>query len=83
MLDVFLPVDRRRWIAVLLKMDEHLELISTREARNDSLPMLIGSSHEVIGDADIKRAARNIRDDINEILSHDGSHHGLPGQARQ
>jgi hypothetical protein len=51
----------------LLKVHESVNSILLREAPNERLPMLINSSHQIVRNTDVKRAANPACQDIDPI----------------
>ena len=60
-------------------MDELFEPLSLGKARRRSLAMFKDSPNKIVRDADIKRAARVVREDVNEIVRHRGESSWIAG----
>jgi hypothetical protein len=83
MFDVLLALDRQRRVIVFFEMNELLEAVCFGEACNGTCAVLLRTPHQIVRYSDVQCAAWLIREDIDVILCHRESHHGLPGQARQ
>jgi len=64
MLDVLFALDRQRNRFVLLVVDEHLHIVTLREAFNESLSMFECAPNEIVGDANVQRSTRFSSEDI-------------------
>src|SRR5215471_17736400 len=59
-LDVLFPLDCSGGRVVALIVDQHLNSIAFGEAWYEAFPVLKGPTHQIIGDADVQRAAPTI-----------------------
>src|SRR5262249_26750693 len=64
-LDVLFPLDCSGGRVVALIVNQHLNSIAFGEAWYEAFPVLKGPTHEIIGDADVQRAAPTIGKDID------------------
>src|SRR5215831_7237038 len=60
MLDVLFPLDCSGGRVVALVVNQHLNSIAFGEAWYEASPVLKGPTHQIIGDADVQRAAPTI-----------------------
>src|SRR5215471_2115513 len=64
-LDVLFPLDCSGGRVVALIVDQHLNSIAFGEAWYEAFPVLKGPTHQIIGDADVQRAAPTIGEDVD------------------
>ena len=83
MLDILFALDRQFGGGVLLVVDELLDTVLFGEAFDQPFAMFGHTPDKIVRDADIKRPARPVCEDVDPEASHAGRQHGLPGQARQ
>src|SRR5262245_7601076 len=64
-LDVIFPLDCSGGRVVALIVNQHLDSIAFGEAWYEAFPVLKGPTPEIIGDADVQRAAATIGEDVD------------------
>src|SRR5262245_204187 len=64
-LDVLFPLDCSGGRVVALIVNQHLNPVAFGEAWYEAFPVLKGPTHQIIGDADVQRAAATISQDID------------------
>src|SRR5262245_6301181 len=65
MLDVLLSLDRSGGSVVALVVNQHLHAIALGETRHEAFPVLKGATDQIVGHADIERAAPTIGEDVD------------------
>src|SRR5262249_21812594 len=64
-LDVLFPLDCSGGRVVALIVNQHLNSVAVGEAWDQAFPVLKGRTHQIIGDADVQRAAATIGEDVD------------------
>jgi hypothetical protein len=72
MLYVLLALNGQNDTFISLVVNETLQPLFLGKTLDDSLPVLPGSAEKVGGHADIERAVRAVRHDIDPSVTHDG-----------
>src|SRR6266487_653037 len=65
MLDGLFPLDRSGSRVVAFVINQHLDAISFRKAWYEAFPELKGATDQIIGDANVKRAAPTISEEVD------------------
>jgi hypothetical protein len=74
-------MQRAQWHVA--RIDKHLYAMLSAEPLDQPFAVLIDATDQIIRHADIERAVRAARQNVNPITFHAEGQHGLPGQARQ